>query len=123
MEQPIQITIFDYLESISNDEDVKIVNAINPKKSLKPLEVSMAYGDLVLLVAMCRDYVAGLDKVKADDVLWQAYYRNKFLKMADRISEQIGYDYDKAKEQCLKKVEKESDIGEEALILAVGKGK
>ena len=46
----------------------------------------------------------------------------------DRLSEQIEYDYDAALEKCKKKLEKKenySDVGEEAMALAVkhAKGK
>lgn len=48
--------------------------------------------------------------------------------MADRLSEQIEYDYDAAKERCLTKRQREEnagDIGEDAMAMAVkyGKGK
>lgn len=46
--------------------------------------------------------------------------------MADRFSEQIEYDYDAAKERCLKKIQKKEnarDIGEDVMTLAVKYGK
>lgn len=49
--------------------------------------------------------------------------------MADRLAEQIEYDYEKQLEKCKKKMgvtEKNDDIGEDAMALAVkyrGKGK
>ena len=121
MEQPVQITLFDWLaEQEGNDREIEIKGAINPKKSLKEIEgIRLSYGDLTLIVAMIRDYVRGLDEVKQDDIQWQAYYRKKFWDMAEKISDQIGYDYDLALKNCLKKQEKESDIGEDALILAL----
>jgi len=42
--------------------------------------------------------------------------------IADRLQEQIGYDYDAAVEKCRKKADKResnSDIGEDALLLAL----
>ena len=51
-------------------------------------------------------------------------YRKKFLDMADRLATQIEYDYDAALEKCQKKwqkKEKENDIGEDALVLALKK--
>ncbi len=124
MEQPVQITLFDYLESLEDIErEIEIKGAINPKVSLKEIDVRLSYGDLVLIVSMIRDYVRGLDEVKQDDIQWQAYYRNKFWDMAEKISDQIGYDYDAALQKCLKKQEKESDVGEDALILALKKQK
>ncbi len=121
MDKPFQIFFFDSLED--DDTDVRIRGAINPKVSLKEIEARLSYGDLVLIVAMLRDYVKGLDEAKQEDVLWQSYYRQKFLSMAEKISGQIGYDYDKALAKCLKKIEKESDIGEDALILSLKYGK
>ena len=121
MEQPVQISLFDYLAELEgNDREIEIKGAINTKKSLKEIEgVRLSYGDLTLIVAMIRDYVRGLDEVKQDDIQWQAYYRKKFWDMAEKISDQIGYDYDLALKKCLKKQEKESDIGEDALKLAL----
>ncbi|MCR4733109.1 MAG: hypothetical protein K5819_07820 [Lachnospiraceae bacterium] len=124
MMEPVQITLFDYLESLENIErEIEIKGAINPKVSLKEIDVRLLYGDLVLIVSMIRDYVRGLDEVKQDDIQWQAYYRNKFWDMAEKISDQIGYDYDAALKKCLKKQEKKSDVGEDALILALKKQK
>lgn len=86
--------------------------------------VSCSYGDITLIIAMLRDYVKILDEVKEDDISYQAYYRNRFLSIADRLSCQIDYDYDKAVEKCRKKQEKESrsDVGEEAIALAIKYG-
>lgn len=100
-----------------------ITGVINLKtRPISYHDVSLAYGDLVLIVAMLRDYVRTLDELKGEDIQYRAYYRNKFLRMAERISEQIEYDYDKAYEKCNKKKEKESDIGEEAMLLALKRG-
>ena len=66
-----------------------------------------------------------LDEIKADDLWYQSYYRDKFVKIADRLSEQIGYDYEKAVEKCRKKQQKKessSDIGEDGLALSVKRG-
>ena len=46
--------------------------------------------------------------------------------LSERLSEQIGYDYDAAVEKCKKKAEKEKrtstrNIGGEALELAIGR--
>lgn len=75
---------------------------------------------------MIRDYIRELDTrlengtLNMNEVEYQYYYRPKFLAMADRISQQINYDYDKQVEKCRKKMLKgssNSDIGEEALAL------
>lgn len=112
-------------EGMTKDEmkQVMIEKAIN-LKLLCDYVVSCSYGDIVLIICMLHDYVQMLDKIR-DDVQWKAYYRNKFVTMADRLAEQIEYDYDAAVEKCRKKQEKEerdSDIGEEAMTLAVKRG-
>ena len=108
------------------DEPVRIKGAYNLKTSpAKQYEVSMAYGDIVLVIAVLHDYLKKQgEKATEEDILWNAYYKGKFQKMADRLSEQIGYDYEKALAKCLKKQGKESnsDIGEDAMALAVKYG-
>lgn len=119
-DRPVQINLFDYLTEVDvNDREVNINGVINPKVSMEELEVRLSYGDLVLIVSMIRDYVKGLDNLKQEDIQWQVYYRNKFMQMAEKISEQLEYDYDKALEKCLKKRKNESDVGKDALILAL----
>lgn len=113
-------------EDMSKDEmkTVMIEKAIN-LKLLCDYVVSCSYGDIVLIICMLHDYVKMLDEIKGDDIQYQAYYRKKFTAMADRLAEQIEYDYDAAVERCKKKQEKEerdSDIGEEAMALAIKRG-
>lgn len=86
--------------------------------------VSCSYGDIVLIISMLRDYVRLLDGIKENDPQYLAYYRDKFLSIADRLGDQIGYDYDAAVENCRAKAKRreESDIGEDALVLAVRRG-
>ncbi len=107
-------------ESISPEAEkqVMIEKAIN-LRLLCDYVVSCSYGDVVLIICMLHDYV------KADDIQYQAYYRGKFVKMADRLAEQIGYDYDAAVEKCKKKLQKResaSDVGEDAMALALKYG-
>ena len=125
-----QLKLWDFMEKdLSNaDQEVPIKNVVNLKTTpISHYEVSLAYGDLTLIIAMLRDYVKGFDAMIEDGTLainqyqYEAYYRNKFLKIADKISTQIEYDYDKKLEKCLKKSGKEDDIGQEALILALKK--
>ncbi len=124
---PGQIDLLQYLETIEQAEDpVRVKGAVNLKsKPISHYEVTASYGDIVLLISMCRDYVKALDEVRGDSIDWQAYYRNKFLGIADRLQEQIGYDYDAAVEKCRKKADKResnSDVGEDALLLALKRG-
>lgn len=113
------------LEDIRKNGDGEDVAIDGPvlidKKGVHKVTVNLATGDLKLIVAMFRDYIKGMDEIKQGDVLYEAYYRNKFLDICKRISEPIGYDYDAALERCLKKNAKEdnSDIGEEAISLTV----
>jgi len=115
--------LHDVEEEMSKEEQkqVMIEKAIN-LKLMCDYVVSCSYLDIVLIICMLRDYVQMVDEIRANDIQWSAYYRDKFLKMADRLSEQIEYDYDAAKERCLTKQQKEvdaGDIGEDALALAV----
>lgn len=87
--------------------------------------VSCSYGDIVLIICMLHDYVKMLDEIRSD-IQWEAYYREKFIKMADRLSGQIEYDYEAALEKCKKKLgqeKKSSDIGEDGLALTVKYGR
>ena len=88
-------------ESISPEAEkqVMIEKAIN-LRLLCDYVVSCSYGDIVLIICMLHDYVKMLDEIKAEDIQYQAYYRGKFMKMADRLAEQIGYDYDAALENA-----------------------
>lgn len=113
-------------EGMTKDEmkQVMIEKAIN-LKLLCDYVVSCSYGDIVLIICMLRDYVKMLDEVRSD-IQWEAYYREKFTKMADRLSEQIEYDYDAALEKCRKKLgqkERTSDVGEDAMALAIKHGR
>lgn len=125
-----QMTIWDYLSRDADipNEDVPIEGVVNLKsRPISNYNVRLAYGDLTLIIAVLRDYVRGLDKLieqgesNLNPMEYTAYYRKKFIGIADKISEQIEYDYDEKYKKCLKKMEKESnsDIGEEALALAL----
>lgn len=106
------------------EKQVMIEKAIN-LRLMCDYVVSCSYRDIILMICMLRDYVKMLDEYKENDIVYQAYYRKKFMEIADRLSEQIGYDYDAAVEKCKKKLQKEetsSDIGEEAVALTVKYG-
>lgn len=115
-------------KEVSKEEkkQVMIEKAIN-LKLMCDYVVSCSYGDIVLIICMLHDYVRMLDETR-NTIQWEAYYRDKFIKMADRLSEQIGYDYDAAVEKCEKNMQKKetsADVGEEAMALALkyGNGK
>ncbi len=121
---------FSFLEEVDKsiepvqDKQVMIEKAIN-LKLMCDYVVSCSYGDVVLIICMLHDYVKMLDEARGDDIQYQAYYRVKFLKMANRLAEQIEYDYDMAVEKCRKKQlkqESNSDIGEEAMALTIKRG-
>ena len=107
------------------EKQVMIEKAIN-LRLMCDYVVSCSHGDIVLIICMLHDYIKMLDELKGDgDIAWTSYYRKKFQNMADRLAEQIEYDYDAALEKCKKKwekQEKENDIGEEALVLAMKRG-
>lgn len=106
--------------SKEEEKQVMIEKAIN-LKLMCDYVVSCSYGDIVLIICMLHDYVKMLDEIRSD-IQWECYYREKFVKMADRLSDQIGYDYETALEKCKKKLgqrEKSGDIGEDAMALAV----
>lgn len=120
---------FEFLQeveaSISKEEQkqVMIEKAIN-LRLLCDYVVSCSYGDIVLIICMLHDYIRMADGIR-DDIQWKAYYRGRFQKMADRFSEQIEYDYDAAVEKCRKKQKKaegNSDVGEDALVMAMKRG-
>lgn len=105
------------------EKQVMIEKAIN-LRLMCDYAVSMSYGDLVLIIAMLHDYILLCDEVKGDNIQYQAYYRKKFQKIASRLEEQLGYDFEAAVEKCkAKKEEKYSDIGEEAVALTVSRGR
>lgn len=107
------------------EKQVMIEKAIN-LRLMCDYVVSCSYGDIVLLICMLHDYIKMMDKIKGeDDIKWKVYYRQKFQNMADRLAEQIEYDYEAAVEKCRKKWEKQeknSDVGEDALVLALKRG-
>lgn len=126
-----QLEIWDYLQRETTQEEVEIEGVVNLKTSpISHYKCSLAYGDLTLIIAILRDYVKGFDKMLEEgdlpinEIEYEAFYRNKFLKIADKISEQIEYDYDKQFQKCIKKARKagNSDVGEDALVLALKKG-
>lgn len=128
MEKDKMWFFFQLLQSVEEDispkqeKQVMIEKAIN-LRLMCDYVVSCSYGDIVLIICMLRDYVKMLDEVRSD-IQWEAYYREKFIKMADRLSEQIEYDYDAAMEKCKKKLEQKSssDVGEEAMALSIKYG-
>ncbi|MBR4607216.1 MAG: hypothetical protein IKO41_13460 [Lachnospiraceae bacterium] len=117
-----QLSLWDILSEEAPKEMIPIHHAINVKSMpIKECNVSLAYGDLVLIVCMIEDYIKGLDVAMEGDFGWDVYYRSRFSKMSAEIQKKIEYDYAAKLEKCRKKQNKESnsDIGEEALSLAM----
>lgn len=121
-----------YLDDVTIDTpeiDVPIEGAVNFKSHpMSEFKVRLSLGDLKLMVAILRDYVKSFDKLTEEgncpinELEYVSYYRKKFLEMAERISTQIDYDYDKQMEKCLKKLakgESKSTVGEDAMSLAL----
>ena len=107
------------------DKQVKVEHCINIKE-LSDFKVSCSYGDMVFIICILKDYLKLI--AEKEGHIWD-YYRKRFAKLADKLSAQIGYDYEKQLEKCRKKmgaIEKQDDVGEEAIALAVkrsGRGK
>ncbi len=107
------------------DKQVKVEHCINIK-TLCDYEVSCSYRDMVFVICILKDYLKLI--AEKEGHIWD-YYRERFAKLADKLSAQIGYDYEKQLEKCKKKmdaIEKLADIGEDAIALAVkrsGRGK
>ncbi len=126
----LQGKILEEIRSAGDGEEVSIDGPVLiTKKGTRKVTVHLATGDLTLIVAMLRDYVAGMDEIKQNDIQYKAYYRGKFLQICENISSQIDYNYDEAVERCRKKYAKENtkadkdDIGEEAMSLMVKRGR
>lgn len=83
--------------------------------------VSVSYTDITLIIAMLRDYVGLCDEIQGNDFRYQAYFRRKFLGIADSLSEQIGYDYDEALKKCRSRQDDDADVGGDALEMAMKK--
>lgn len=84
--------------SQEEEKQVMIEGAINIRLMCDYV-VSCSYYDVVLIISMLHDYVNMLDEIKADDIMYHAYYRSVFMKMADRLAVQIEYDYEKQLEK------------------------
>ena len=125
--KPVLISLLDsQIMDPNYDTEMEVEGVINLKTSpISNYKVSMAYGDIKLIICMLHDYIKGLDEIKKDSIDWEAYYRDKFQGIADHLSEQIEYDYNKALAKCIKnrdKYEVEGSPGEDALIMAMKKG-
>lgn len=105
------------------DKLVQIEHCINIKE-LRDYKVSCSYGDMVFIICILKDYL----KLIADKEghIWD-YYQERFAKLADKLAAQIGYDYEKQLEKCRKKLDaketRQDDVGEDAMALAVNKGR
>lgn len=92
-------------------------------------EFKTCYGDIYKTVNALRDYARLLimsceqwELTGFHRALYE-YHSEKLCEIAGKLQRGIGYDYDQAVERCQKKKKrnkKESDIGEDALVLAFG---
>ncbi len=123
-----QMDMFDLLDNADKEilekssKSVKIEDVINTDV-MCDYSVSCSYGDVVLIISMLHDYVGWLDRILKGDPVYQAYYRKKFIEIADRLAEQIEYDYDKELEKCRKKQGRNNDIGEDGFTQLAKKRK
>ena len=105
------------------DKQVRVEHCINIK-TLCDYEVSCSYGDMVFIICILKDYLKLI--AEKEGHIWE-YYRGRFAKLADKLSVQIGYDYEKQLERCRKKLDtketRQDDVGEDAMALAVNRGR
>lgn len=89
-------------------------------------EFKTCYGDICKTVNALRDYARLLimsceqwELTGFHRALYE-YHSEKLCEIAGKLQRGIGYDYDKAVARCQRKKrnKKESDIGEDALVLA-----
>ena len=103
-------------------KEVQVEHCVNIKK-LCDYKVSCSYGDLVFIICILKDYLKLIED--KEGVMWD-YYKEKFSKLADKLSTQIAYDYEKQLEKCQKKMNAKAvnnDVGEDAMALAVQRRK
>lgn len=79
-------------------KEVDIDHCINTKK-LCDYRVSCSYGDIVLIICILKDYLKLIQK--KEGMIWD-YYGKEFAELADHLSSQIEYDYDKQVRKCRK---------------------
>lgn len=104
------------------DKQVEIEQCIDIK-NLRDFKVSCFYRDIVFIICILKEYVKLTEE--REGFIWE-YYRNQFSELADRLSEQIEYDYDMQMEKCQKKMgtkDKSGDVGEDAMALAIKRKK
>lgn len=111
-------------QSIKYDanKEVEVEHCINIKK-LCDYKVSCSYGDIVFIICILKDYLKLIEE--KEGMMWD-YYKDKFSKLANKLSTQIEYDYEKQLEKCKKKMgtkTSDDDIGGEAMALAIKRGK
>ncbi len=116
--------LIDADKSIKNeaDKEVEIEHCINIKKMFD-YKVSCSYRDIVFIICILKDYLKLIEE--KEGIMWE-YYKDKFSKLADKLSTQIEYDYEKQLEKCKKKMgtkTSDDDIGGEAMALAIKREK
>ena len=100
------------------NKEVEVEHCINIKK-MCDYKVSCSYRDIVFIICILKDY---LKLIKDKEGMMWDYYRDKFEKLADKLSAQIEYDYEKQLEKCRKKMNTKTtnnDVGADAMTLAV----
>ena len=104
------------------NKEVELEHCINIKR-MCDYKISCSYGDIVFIICILKDYLKLIEE--KEGVMWD-YYKEKFSKLADKLSVQIEYDYEKQMEKCKKKMgtkTSDDDIGGEAMALAVKRRK
>ncbi len=109
-------------------EDEVSIEYLN-MSTFKDATIRSCYGDLFIICNALDDYASQIDKFRIENDLEglaeanYLYHADRCKKISNKIADQIGYDKIKTLEKCRKKYQKEdtSDIGEDALVLAIKK--
>ncbi len=120
---PGQINLFEFLtnsfEKLST-ETIEIKEVVNVK-TYSDFSIKSTYRDIFLIINMLDDYVEVLKK-KEDRNYYTDYMIKQFERISLELSEQIELDKEKMYKKCQYKLNKQDDIGEDAMVLT-GLGK
>ncbi len=122
-EIPGQHNIFEFLvsQAPSIPEDIVQMEGVIDIKTLKDFTVQTTYRDVFFIINMLDDYVFLINQQGEKDV-YTDYMLKQFERISKSLSEQIMLDKEKMYKKC-RKAEKTGTVGEDALVLAAGKGK
>ncbi len=120
---PGQINLFEFLtnsfEKLST-ETIEIKEVVNVK-TYSDFSIKSTYRDIFLIINMLDDYVEVLKK-KEDRNYYTDYMIKQFERISLELSEQIELDKEKMYKRCQHKLNKQDNVGEDAMVLT-GLGK